>query len=121
MEDWVHQSAFTEFVHELFPKPLPESDSVLLGGQGEYMEGENIALISDKHTLIMSLQIKYRAIQQRRVHFYEDRALWKENSLEAYQYQVRLVTHSLTSIQITYDALSPAPTCILSSPSTIMH
>lgn len=34
MEDWVHQSAFTEFIHELFP-PIPTSDSVLLGGQGE--------------------------------------------------------------------------------------
>ncbi|KAL1985427.1 hypothetical protein VTN96DRAFT_7870 [Rasamsonia emersonii] len=42
MEDWVHQSAFTEFVHELFPKPLPESDSVLLGGQGQFNSGGSI-------------------------------------------------------------------------------
>ncbi|KAL1966153.1 hypothetical protein VTN77DRAFT_4705 [Rasamsonia byssochlamydoides] len=36
VEDWVHQSAFTAFVHELNPPPLPTSDSILLGGQGQY-------------------------------------------------------------------------------------
>ncbi|KAH8690323.1 Cupredoxin [Talaromyces proteolyticus] len=35
VQDWVHENAFQAFVHELHP-PLPTSESILLGGVGEY-------------------------------------------------------------------------------------
>lgn len=36
MQDWIHDDAFVEFVHELRPPPLPSSNSILLGGEGEF-------------------------------------------------------------------------------------